>query len=182
MHKTTNALLPPLLLVLAACASGPRLEVSSTGILPVDAAPGFVVGDVEGRPSLEAETAAAVGKALVARGWAPGGETPHWRIEVAYSERPSTVGGFLEEAAPEDPALWRAPPSPRRWWRRTEERRALTLRILENANGREVVRATASERAAAEPLPVTLDRLAAAAVAKALAADTGENASTVEAR
>jgi hypothetical protein len=167
MHRTSALLLPLLLLALGACVSAPPIEIASSGIAPAGAAH-FSIVETEDPQSPEADAASAVSTALAARGWVAGGERQGWRVEVAYVERPSAVGGFTEESEPAESGLWRAPPHARRWWRRHEARRSLSLRILDKSTGQEVVRSSAVQRMTDEPLPLVLERLASAAVAEAL--------------
>jgi hypothetical protein len=149
MQRTSALLLPLLLLALGACVSAPPIEIASSGIAPAGAAH-FSIVETEDPQSPEADAASAVSTALAARGWVAGGERQGWRVEVAES------------------GLWRAPPHARRWWRRHEARRSLSLRILDKSTGQEVVRSSAVQRITDEPLPLVLERLASAAVAEAL--------------
>lgn len=184
MHRTCVLLLSSILMALAACVSAPTIEIASSGVLPAAAAaPLFTIVGTEDPQSPEADAASAVSKALAARGWTSEGGQERWRIDVAFVERPSVVGGFTEESEPVKPSLWRAPPYPRRWWRRHEARRSLTLRILDKSTGQEVVRSSATQRMTDEPLALALERLASAAVAEALQSSVADSdVSGVQAR
>lgn len=139
------------LLGLAACASGPELEVSSHGRLPVTDPATFAMIRSEGDdPSLQAASA-AVAEAFAVRGWHAEAAVPQWRIEALYVERPRSLGAFVEQAAPEESDGWRISPTPHRWWRRDGRVGVLAVRIVDAATGAEVVRAEAKSRIAAEP-------------------------------
>lgn len=158
------------LLGLAACVSGPELEVASEGRLPVGTTPSFAV-DISEPAGPHAQAASnAVSGALRARGWQPG-TAAQWRIEALYVERPGFLGAFVEEAAPVEPEGWRIRPTPRRWWRRDGGVGVLTLRMIDAATGAEVVHAEAKRRIDGQSTEAELDRLATALVAEALSDD-----------
>lgn len=158
------------LLGLAACVSGPELEVASEGRLPVGT-PSFAV-DISEPADPHAQAASnAVSGALRARGWRPGTAAAQWRIEALYVERPGFLGAFVEEAAPVEPEGWRIRPAPRRWWRRDSGVGVLTLRMIDVATGAEVVHAEAKRRIDGQSTEAELDQLATALVAEALSDD-----------
>lgn len=164
------------LLGLAACAVGPEVEVSGRGRLHAEAPHSFVI-DNSGPADPHIQAASnAVAKALSARGWLAGATAPGVRIEALYAERPGSLGAFLGEAAPAEPGTWRINPTPRRWWRRDSRVGVLTVRIVDTATGKEIVRAEGKRRIDGRSARADLDQLAAAVVAEALAEDTASTA------
>lgn len=158
----------PLVLALAACASGPALEVARTGDAPAAAsAQTFVLSEAEE----EVPAAAAVRRALEAQGWRPAPEGATWVVEAVHAARPETLGGYVEETAPEAAEAWKTPRERKRWWRSERRMESLTVRLLNAADRQEVARSDATlTTKASEPAGDNLTRLAEAAVAELVGA------------
>lgn len=159
------------LLGLAACVSGPGLEVASEGRLPIGTTPSFVIDRPEQAGPHAHAASDAVARALDAHGWRTGTAAAQWRIEALYVERPGFLGAFLEDAASVEPEEWRIRPTPRRWWRRDGRVGVLTVRMVDAATGAETVHAEAKRRIDGQSTEAELDQLATALVAEALADD-----------
>lgn len=142
----------------AACATQPEVTTAVVG----DPGRLLAAGGYRLSEAPDAPAGRAVEAAMARRGWTARPDAPDVTVEVAYAARPAPLGAFSGEGRPEGDDGWLEAPRPRRWWRRAEEARTLTLRLLDPGSGRAVVEARAVGRTAPGRDEHTLDALAEA--------------------
>jgi len=160
MRATKVGLLLVTVLV-AGCASGPEIRITTSGVSPAAASFGWL-------DEPDPATAAAVGTELEKRGWRILEPNAGWQVEVLHTRRSANAGAFTSELRPEAEESWAVQPAPRQWWQSEVDERGLTLTFLDTATGERVARGEAWTRRRVDQVPD--DRLVSAAVEALLSA------------
>lgn len=126
------------MLILAACAQHPRLEVGQSGKFPAPA--DFRLDHDEA--VLPPELVAGITGTLLAHDFRPA-EQPRYLVQLTSADRPATTGLFLPPALLDKDATGAWLSSPVR--SKAARTRRMAISIFDLANGREVYRIEGSE-------------------------------------
>ena len=145
-------------LLLAGCASAPRVEVVAPSAFAAEAAT-YRLAD----PASDDATQ-AVKRRLAERGWRETATAPDWIIDVAYGVRSQKTGAFTDEAARE--GQWTTSPVLPQWWANGRKLHVLSLTLNKPGAAPVVHEASARTVVGDRKASMALEALAEAVVAE----------------
>ena len=147
-------------LLLAGCAWGPRVDITSPAPLPTSATTYRLV-EADPATGVDGAVAAAVRRQLQARGWRETREAPAWRMEAVYAVRPQKTGSYSDISAGEQ--AWVVEPRLPQWWGRGRQVHSLTLILIGPGDSTTVYQSAAVATARPRDPDAMIERLAEAA-------------------
>ena len=145
-------------LLLAGCASAPRVEVVAPSAFAAEAAT-YRLADATSSDAVD-----AVKRRLAVRGWRETATAPDWIIDVAYGVRSQRTGAFTDEAARE--GQWTTSPVLPQWWARGRRLHVLSLTLNKSGAAPVVHEISASTAVSDRKASTALEVLAEAVVAE----------------